>query len=228
MKQPSRSSLYRRFGKRALDIVVAAIGLALTWWIVALATGLARLDTGGSGLFRQWRIGRDGALFRINKIRSMRVGHPLQTTATTANDPRITRLGRWLRRTKIDELPQLWNVLVGDMSLVGPRPETPEHLELFITSYPEVLSLRPGITCPATLLFRCEEALLTQTSDAEGLNRSVLLPCKMRLNVEYAGAYTLKGDLTCILHTLVRSGPRYRRLAELPATTSMSERRYVA
>lgn len=228
MKHPPKALLYRRFGKRALDIVVAATGLALTCWIVALAACLARFDTGASGLFRQWRIGKGGVLFQIYKIRSMRVGHPLQTTATAANDPRITPLGRWLRRTKIDELPQLWNVLVGDMSLVGPRPETPEHLDLFLTSHPEVLSLRPGITCPATLLFRCEEALLTQTADPENLNRSVLLPCKMRLNAEYADAYTLTGDLVCILRTLVGSGPRYRQLSELPATPSTCGRRHVA
>lgn len=228
MKHPPKPLLYRRFGKRALDIVVAATGLALTCWIVALAACLARFDTRASGLFRQWRIGKGGALFQIYKIRSMRVGHPLQTTATAANDPRITPLGRWLRRTKIDELPQLWNVLVGDMSLVGPRPETPEHLDLFLTSHPEVLSLRPGITCPATLLFRCEEALLMQTADPERLNRSVILPCKMTLNAQYVGAYTLRGDLACILHTLVGTGPRYRQIAELPTIPSMSGRRHVA
>jgi lipopolysaccharide/colanic/teichoic acid biosynthesis glycosyltransferase len=228
VKHPPQASLYRRFGKRALDIVVAATGLALTCWIVALAACLARFDTGASGLFRQWRIGKGGAPFQICKIRSMRVGHPLQTTATAANDPRITPLGRWLRRTKIDELPQLWNVLVGDMSLVGPRPETPEHLDLFLTSHPEVLSVRPGITCPATLRFRCEEALLMQTADPEGLNRRMLLPCKMRLNAAYAAAYTLRGDLMCILHTLVGSGPRYRLLAELPETPLTSGRRDVA
>lgn len=211
-----------------MDIVAALIGLALVWWLIAVAILLARRDTRASGLFRQQRIGKNGRLFRICKIRSMRIDHSLTITATAANDPRITRLGRWLRATKIDELPQLWNVLVGDMSFVGPRPETPEHLDLFRNVHPEVLSIRPGVTCPATLLFRCEETLLAGVADPAGLSRRVLLPVKLGLNAQYAAAHSLAGDLKCLLHTVAGTGPRLRNLSDLTTAISPEYQRHVA
>ncbi|TWT99494.1 putative undecaprenyl-phosphate N-acetylgalactosaminyl 1-phosphate transferase [Botrimarina colliarenosi] len=202
--------------KRLFDVVASGLGLALFGWLIAAAAIAARIDTGASGIFRQKRIGRGGVLFTLFKIRTMRPGPPNATTATAANDPRITPLGRLLRRSKIDELPQLWNVLVGEMSLVGPRPEVPQHLDRFLQTHPDVLRVRPGITCPATLLYRNEETLLAAMPFPDAINESVLLPHKLRLNEAYARSYTFNGDLVCIWRTLSATGPRLTRLDDLP------------
>ncbi|QDT69701.1 Putative undecaprenyl-phosphate N-acetylgalactosaminyl 1-phosphate transferase [Planctomycetes bacterium MalM25] len=202
--------------KRFIDIAAALVGLAITGWLIGAAVLAARVDTGSSGLFRQRRIGRGGRLFWVNKIRTMR-SNLGGCTSTASNDPRITRLGRVLRRTRIDELPQFWNVLIGEMSLVGPRPEVPKHLPMYRLLAPEVLSVRPGITCPATLLYRDEELLLAVSDDAEQLDREVLLPDKLRLNQNYVESYTIAGDLVCLFHTLTGSGPRIKRHEDLPA-----------
>lgn len=217
---PLRPASHARPGlalaKRLVDVAAAAVGLAATWWVILLACCAARRDTGASGIFRQQRIGRDGRLFWVLKVRTMRLDASRSTTATAANDPRITPLGALLRRWKIDELPQLWNVLVGDMSLVGPRPEVPQHLPLYQKHYPDVLRVRPGVTCPATLLYRNEEQLLATSDDPDWLSDAVLLPHKLRLNTDYARRYTLVGDLRCLLDTLTGAGPRITSLSDIP------------
>src|SRR6056297_755741 len=146
--------------KRAFDLVVATAGLVLTCWLIVLAWLLASFDTRANGFFTQKRVGKDGRLFRVIKIRTMRVVPGTQTTVTTSNDQRITPLGRLWRKTKIDELPQLVNVLLGHMSFVGPRPDVPGFADLLAGGDRLVLSVRPGITGPATLKYRNEEDIL--------------------------------------------------------------------
>jgi lipopolysaccharide/colanic/teichoic acid biosynthesis glycosyltransferase len=133
----------------------------------------------------------------------MRTRAEIKTVVTTASDPRITTIGRFLRATKLDELPQLWNVLTGDMSLVGPRPDVPGYADLLKGDDREILSLRPGITGPATLRFRDEERQLAAHPDPERYNREVLYPAKVSLNLEYLRNYSFLTDIRIIAATLV-------------------------
>ena len=200
---PARIGLTRgqALPKRAFDLVVAASGLVLLSWLIAGVLVAASIDTRTFGLFRQERVGRRGKVFRIVKIRSMRIDNSITTSVTTTRDPRITRLGRFWRRTKLDELPQLWNVLRGEMSLVGPRPEVPGFADLLTGSDALVLSVRPGITGPATLHFRNEEQLLAAAEDPEAYNRDVLFPTKVRMNLEYIQGYSFRKDLGYLWRT---------------------------
>ena len=155
--------------KRLFDIVCASVGLLVLAPAGLLIVVLIKLSDGGAVFYGQTRIGRFGKPFRIWKFRSMvphadKLGVPL----TKEEDPRITWIGRFLRKTKLDELPQLWNVLVGDMSFVGPRPEVPRYVERYTPEQREILKYKPGITDVATLLFRNEEVLLRGTADVEG------------------------------------------------------------
>lgn len=186
--------------KRSLDVVAAALGLVVFSPIIFVTWFLARRDTGASGFFRQERVGRNGVIFKVVKIRTMRaVGG---TTVTTRNDVRITPLGAKFRRWKLDELPQLWNVLKGEMSLVGPRPDVPGFLDLLEGEDREVLELRPGITGPATIRYRDEENILASVSDPEAYNRQVIWPDKVRINRDYLHNWSLVGDLGYILQTV--------------------------
>lgn len=191
-----------RAKKRLLDISVAFVGLLLTWWIIGIAAIVARIETGHSGLFVQSRIGRFGKPFNIYKIRTMRSLPSCQTTVTTINDGRITKSGRIYRKLKIDELPQLYNVLVGQMSLVGPRPDVAGFADQLQGEDRAILSLRPGITGPATLMYRDEESLLAVVEDAEAYNRDVIFPDKVRINLDYIRHYTLIGDVKYMLKTV--------------------------
>lgn len=189
--------------KRSFDIVGATFSLMLTWWLILLAYVLATLDTGEDGFFRQTRVGKDGRHFQVFKIRTMRSDVSRQTTVTRANDPRITRLGRFWRSTKIDELPQLINVLAGQMSLVGPRPDVPGYADQLKGKDRIILSVRPGITGPATLQFRDEETLLARQADPETYNREVLYPEKVRLNRQYIENYSFFLDLVYLWRTVI-------------------------
>ncbi len=209
--------------KRTFDITFAAAALAMTWPVIASAILVARLSTRESGLFFQTRVGRHGRLFRVIKIRTMRSVPGLTTTVTCADDPRITRAGRAMRRLKIDELPQFWNVLVGDMAIVGPRPDIPRFVEKIAGADRVVLAVRPGITGPATLKYRNEEELLNNHADPEWLNREVLFPDKVRINREYVLGYTFSSDVKYLWLTaasmlepvfaVVRRQPRIDRVA---------------
>ncbi len=191
-----------RVVKRLFDLIMALTGLLLLWWVIALAALVARLETGESGLFVQSRIGRHGKPFNVYKIRTMRSSKVLQSTATTLDDERITKSGRFFRRTKLDELPQLYNVLVGQMSLVGPRPDVAGFADMLQGEDRAMLSLRPGITGPATLIYRDEEALLAGVEDAEAYSRDVLFPQKVRINLDYIRNYSLILDIKYILRTV--------------------------
>jgi lipopolysaccharide/colanic/teichoic acid biosynthesis glycosyltransferase len=192
--------------KRSLDVVVSLLALAATGWIIGLAVLWARLDTKQSGIFRQRRIGMHGRCFYIYKIRTMRLVPGFDTNVTTQNDPRITKVGKILRRWKIDELPQFWNVLKGDMSLVGPRPDVPEYIERLRREAPRVLTVRPGITGPASIKYRREERLLESQLDSEAFNDLILFPDKMKINEAYVTHYSFAKDLVYLLQTLYSGG----------------------
>ena len=193
-----------RMAKRVLDIVVSASGLLLlSPLLIAIAIWVC-IDSPGPALFRQQRVGRGGALFRIHKFRTMRSADaPSGCGITVGADPRITGAGAFLRRSKLDELPQLIDVLRGDMSLVGPRPE----LACYVALYPAelratLLSVRPGITDPASLRFRDESALLARAADPEREYTEIVLPAKLRLASEYIERATFVSDLGVIGRTL--------------------------
>ncbi len=188
--------------KRTFDIFLSGVGLIFLWPVIAVSWYLAGQDTGASGFFLQQRVGRDGKLFKVVKLRTMRpVGG---TTVTRAGDARITRLGAKLRRYKLDELPQLWNVFIGDMSFVGPRPDVPGFMDQLTGSDRKILMLRPGITGPATLKYRNEEELLTEVDDPECYNAEVIWPDKVRINLEYVDDWSFKRDISYILQTVLR------------------------
>lgn len=190
--------------KRLFDILCAGVGLLLLSPLLLVVAVWVKLDSRGPVMFRQERVGRFGRTFRIHKFRTMRVDAPtLGPEITIGDDARITRSGRWLRASKVDELPQLWDVLRGAMSLVGPRPEVPRYVAL----YPEelralVLSVRPGITDPASLSFRNESELLAQAEDPEREYVEVVMPMKLRLAADYVRNASLGGDIRLILATL--------------------------
>lgn len=189
--------------RRTLDILLSGAGLLLAMPALLILAAVIRWDSPGSPLFRQVRIGQGGEPFRLLKLRTMRpVGGSGLTQGT--GDPRITRVGRWLRRTKLDELPQLWNVLVGDMSLVGPRPEVPQFVAHYTEAQREVLRARPGLTDPASLRGFDEGAVLSQVEDPDRYYVEVLMPEKVAAQIQYLHARTLRSDLTLILRTLRR------------------------
>jgi len=186
--------------KRGFDIAASAAGLALLWPVILITWALAARDTGASGFFIQTRVGRNALPFRVVKLRTMRaVGG---TTVTTTDDARITPLGAKLRRWKLDELPQLWNVLRGEMSLVGPRPDVPGFLDQLQGPDRAILALRPGITGPATLKYRNEEALLACVADPEAHNREVIWPDKVSINLAYLESWSFAGDLRILAKTV--------------------------
>lgn len=189
--------------KRGFDALGAAAGLLLTFWLIGLVWVVATIDTGANGFFTQQRVGRNGRLFRVVKLRTMRVDPTVDTTVTTSGDARITRAGRLLRKAKLDELPQLINVLKGDMSFVGPRPDVPGFADALEGEDRIILSVRPGITGPATLKYRDEETLLANAEDPEAYNREVLWPDKVRINREYVENWSFWRDLGYIWRTLV-------------------------
>ena len=188
--------------KRSFDVLGAIIGLVLTGWLIALAWLAAGLDTGLNGFFIQRRVGRQGKLFYVVKIRTMQPDTANTTTVTSAGDSRITRLGAFLRRTKIDELPQLWNVLIGDMSFVGPRPDVPGYADKLTGEAKLLLSVRPGLTGPATLAYRDEEKILAQQRDPQRYNDEVIYPDKVRINLEYIRHWRFRDDLRYIWQTV--------------------------
>ena len=191
-----------KFLKRTFDITFSFIGLSLTWWLILLAWILATIDTKENGFFIQERVGKDGKLFKLIKIRTMKNIPNVDTTVTTENDPRITKLGKFFRKTKIDELPQLINVLKGDMSFVGPRPDVPGYADKLQGEDKIILSIRPGITGPATLKYRNEEEILASVEDPEKYNDEVIWPDKVKINKEYVKNWSLKKDIYYIFKTI--------------------------
>ncbi|TAK56272.1 MAG: sugar transferase [Gammaproteobacteria bacterium] len=192
--------------KRLFDAVVAIIGLLLLAPFLAAVAIWIKLDSPGPALFQQVRVGRNGRHFRIKKFRTMHSGSAdLGPAITASGDVRITRCGAILRKTKIDELPQLWNVLAGDMSLVGPRPEVPKYVAHYSDQERrEILSLRPGITDPASLEFIDESQVLAGAADLEAEYLANVMPRKLQAGRRYVRERTFLRDVGIILRTLVR------------------------
>jgi lipopolysaccharide/colanic/teichoic acid biosynthesis glycosyltransferase len=201
-----------RPAKRAFDLFWAGLGLLVLWPVLLAIAALIKLDDGGPVLFRQVRVGRGARTFRIVKFRTMRIDAERRgALLTVGEDRRITRVGRWLRRLKLDELPQLWNVLRGEMSFVGPRPEVPRYTAHFRPDQRAVLELTPGITHPGILWD--EDVLLAQAPDAERFYIAELIPEKNRRYLEYAARATLWTDFVTILQTIGRLVPATRHWA---------------
>ncbi len=189
--------------KRTFDIGVSFVGLILLSPLMLLAALAIKLDSPGPIMFRQKRIGKGFRPFLIYKFRTMVQGaSDRRRSFTVGDDPRIISSGRFLRRTKIDEIPQLINVLKGDMSFVGPRPEVPEVVELFRSEYEEILKVRPGITDLASLKYRDEAAVLEQSENPEEEYLRRVLPDKINLSKEYIRRSSFFLDLTLILKTV--------------------------
>lgn len=189
--------------KRGFDLTCSLVGLVVLWPCFLLIWLLIKLDDGGPVFYRQVRVGRKGRLFEILKFRSMKVGADKAGPSITASgDKRITRVGCLLRKTKIDELPQLWNVLSGEMSFVGPRPEVPKYVALYTPSQKEVLELTPGITDEASIEFRDEETLLAAATKPEEYYIEHCIPIKIAINLAYARKANLFRDLTVIFRTI--------------------------
>lgn len=184
---------------------MAAAGLLALWPVLAVVAVLIKVRMpGGPVIFRQRRVGRGGRLFTMYKFRSMTVGHG-GSSVSVAGESRITPLGHVLRRYKLDELPELWNVLIGDMSLVGPRPDVPGYADRLTGEDRDVLRLRPGITGPASLKYANEEEILALVDDPQRYNDEVIFPDKVRINLQYYRSHSLAGDIKLILATIFRS-----------------------
>lgn len=188
--------------KRVLDVMIAAAALLLLWPVMVIVAVAVLVDSGGPVYFRQDRVGFGGRVFRIRKFRTLRTG-PAGPLVSPSGDPRVTRVGAVLRRTKLDELPQLLDVIEGRMSLVGPRPEVPRYVALWPEDLRDViLSVRPGITDPASVAFRHESEVLAAAPDPEHFYVEVLLPEKARMYAEYVRTQSLAGDVRVIRDTL--------------------------
>lgn len=188
---------------RLLDCLFAIVLLLLLSPVLLVVALFIRLSSPGPVFFRQQRIGKDGKPFSLYKFRSMRVGNT-GPAVTAGDDPRITPIGRHLRHYKLDELPQLLNVIHGDMSLVGPRPEVEKYVRYYTDEQRQVLSVRPGITGLTQLEFRHEETLLKGRDDAEQFYITELMPAKLAIDLRYLRERSLSGDLRILYRTLAR------------------------
>ena len=188
--------------KRLLDVAGASAGLLLLSPVLFVIAGVVRASSPGPALFRQERMGKGCAPFTLLKFRTMASG-ARGPQVTSARDKRITRVGRILRRYKLDELPQLINVLRGNMSLVGPRPEVRRYVERFASDYERILQVRPGLTDFAAIEYRDEEAILAQATDPEATYIEKVLPDKIRLYEKYIESMSLLTDLTIVVRTII-------------------------
>ena len=188
--------------KRCIDLVVAIVLLLVLSPVLAVAAIAVKCSGSGPIFFRQVRVGRGGKPFDILKFRTMRTTRSPGPLITGAGDPRVTRVGRVLRRWKVDELPQLVNVLRGEMSFVGPRPEVPRYVNMFAEQYRELLAVRPGITDIASMAFRDEETLLGRSSNPEDLYVREILPRKLALSHAYVRRRSFGLDLRLIARTV--------------------------
>ena len=188
--------------KWLFDRVVAFVGLCFLWPVLLVVWMLIHVKMpGGPAIFTQKRVGKDGKLFTMYKFRSMTVGHG-GSSVSVAGESRITPLGAKLRKYKLDELPELWNVLIGDMSFVGPRPDVPGYADKLEGEDRLILKLRPGITGPASLKYKNEEEILAKVEDPQIYNDEVIYPDKVKINLEYYYHHSLVGDIKLIIQTV--------------------------
>lgn len=195
--------------KYIFDRLVSFLGLLFLWPVLLIVAVLIRMKMpGGPVLFRQKRVGRYGQLFTMVKFRSMTVSHS-GSSISVAGESRVTTLGAKLRKYKIDELPELWNVLIGDMSFVGPRPDVPGYADQLKGNDRRILDLRPGITGPASLKYRDEEELLAKVDNPQEYNDTVIYPDKIRINLYYLDHYSFVKDIQMIFCTVLGKQMNY-------------------
>jgi lipopolysaccharide/colanic/teichoic acid biosynthesis glycosyltransferase len=195
--------MYRRYGKRLIDATLSLVALLILCPFLLLVGILVKWTSPGPILYWQERVGRDGQTFKIAKFRTMVANADKQGLGiTVSGDARVTDFGAFLRMSKIDELPQLWNVLTGSMSLVGPRPELPRYVSDYTEEQRKVLSVRPGITDPASIRYRHEESILARSDDPELYYRNVVLPDKLVLNLQYVRDISLPVDIKLVVQTM--------------------------
>ena len=195
--------------KRLFDISLSLVGLLSIGWIIVIVFFIASIDTKNNGFFLQKRVGKNGKFFKILKIRTMRFSKYLITTVTISGDSRITVSGTFFRKWKIDELPQLVNILLGQMSFVGPRPDVPGYANKLQGDDRIVLSVRPGITGPAQLTYRNEEDILSDQIDVVRYNDEVIWPDKVKINKDYVKNYSFLKDIYYIWKTIVGGNVKY-------------------
>lgn len=195
--------------KKIFDRTMAFVGLLVLWPVLLVVAILIKLKMpGGPVIFKQKRVGLNGKVFTMYKFRSMTVGHG-GSSVSVAGESRITPLGAKLRKFKLDELPELWNVLVGDMSFVGPRPDVPGYADQLKGSDREILKLRPGVTGPASLKYRDEEELLARQENPQKYNDEVIFPDKVRINRFYLHNYSFIKDIQMIFCTVLGRRMKY-------------------
>lgn len=182
--------------KRVFDVFFACVGLLFVGWFIVLMIFASKIIIGGKGIFKQKRVGLHGKLFTIYKIETI---HPKEAVK---EEPSISKFGQWIRHYKIDELPQLWNVLEGTMSFVGPRPDILGFTDKLEGEATIILSIKPGITGPATLCFRDEEKILKGQKDPEAYNRDIIWPQKVAINIQYVKEYSFTKDIQYIFKTI--------------------------
>lgn len=189
--------------KSVFDRVMAFVGLLFLWPVLLVVALMIKIKMpGGPVVFKQRRVGQYGKLFTMYKFRSMTVGHG-GSSVSVAGESRITPLGAKLRKYKLDELPELWNVLIGDMSFVGPRPDVPGYADMLTGNDRRVLDLKPGITGPASLKYRNEEEILALQPDPQRYNDEVIFPDKVRINLEYLDNWSFALDIRIIIYTII-------------------------
>jgi len=191
-----------RVVKRSFDILLSIIGIVLSFWIMVIAFIIASIETRSFGIFTQKRVGKNGKLFNVFKIKTMKPIKGVDTTITTSNDMRITKSGKFFRDTKIDELPQLFNVLFGSMSFVGPRPDVKGYADELKGDDRIILSIRPAITGPASIKYKNEEEILAKVDNPKEYNDTVIWRDKVKINKEYIKNWSLKKDIEYILKTV--------------------------
>jgi len=189
--------------KRCLDFLFSIFGITMTFPVIFFSWLVASIETRSNGFFLQKRVGKNTKLFSVIKIKTMKQVKGVNITITSSDDVRITRSGAFFRKTKIDELPQLWNVLVGEMSFVGPRPDVPGYADMLQGEDRIILSVRPGITGPAQLAYKNEEDVLTNLNDPVKYNDEIIWPDKVRINREYIENYSFFKDFYYIWKTVV-------------------------
>lgn len=190
------------FFKWCFDRIVALFGLVVLFLPLLVIAILIKIDSKGPAFFRQIRIGKDGHPFKIFKFRTM-FDQAEGDTVTTADDPRITRMGHWLRHSKVDCLTELVNVFIGQMSFVGPRPDVPGYADQLQGDDRRILGLRPGITGPASIKYRNEEELLAQQADPKTYNDTIIWPDKVKINLNYLDNWNFFEDIKLIFKTII-------------------------
>ncbi len=191
--------------KRIFDIIASSFGLFFLFPVFILLSIVIKLASEGTVFFIQERVGKDGEIFKMIKFRSMQMNQKSRSTISVKGDMRVTKVGSFLRRYKLDELPELWNVLVGDMSLVGPRPDVPGYADFLRGEDRNILKLKPGITGPASLKYANEEEILARQENPKEYNDKVIYPDKVRINLDYYYQSNLWIDIKIIFATIFRT-----------------------